>query len=658
MPLKNLQWAVVGIGLLATLPALPSGAGAANGEIPSECQDPNLSAAAEARCNFIARTPNLCLRSQLSEATRRFCDELAGTPEPTPGITISPDVPADIPGGATAASLADAANFAWQEFIALNWPAMAGTRDTPDKSQLFGDPAYDGPLVWHTYRHKVEIYPGQGTPPGFDAADTNFGYNAVPPQYIYNADQLGQGATGTGEVPPCDGQEPVATPSFINLDEVSQIGLASMFAGAAPQFAQTNSNPLLVRFLAKANQSHYVYVVNPDALEPGGDPLYIGTGLLPTDANADDAKDCTKLPAGETTTFCTAKANFLAVSQGNGTPTTLTEPFISFPAGTIHAKSAWRELTADEESSGRFYTATVRYYEAADAGADEARCYREGTWGLIGLHIEQKTPTAPYFIFATFEQADNLQTATGTPVENAIGQPIVRPTSTTTPELDYEDGNPPTLTIVGDQYCESPGSRLFYIENTGFSGLPSGGPICQNARTHPLPQVILNANQDAHEAIDDYASDNGIENPVWLYYKLINVQYNPFDVTDVVSDTTSDLNESTYYTNNEVIETDYTLANFSGQISDPGPPTNLPPNFEGFNPDRTTFQNVLLFDENNELTDTFNMGGCLGCHGVAQVNKGTDFSFILANSRVAVPETPDVDPPGTTNPAPLPLLRP
>jgi hypothetical protein len=561
-------------------------------------------------------------------------------------ITISPDVPADIPGGAGAATLADAANFAWQEFIALNWPATPGTRDTADESQLFGDPAFQGPLVWHTYRHKVEIYPGQGTPPGFDASKSDFGYSTVPPQYIYNAEQLGQGATGTGEVPACPGQDPVATPSFINLDEVSQIGLDSMFAGAAPQFAQTNSDPQLIRFLAKANQSHFVYVVDPNALEQGGDPLYIGTGLAPPDAN-----DCTKL--ARPTTYCIARANFLEVSQGNGSATTLEEPFISFPTGTIHVKSAWRELTADEEDSGRYYTATVRYYEENEQNSQEPRCYHEGTWGLLAFHIEHKTPTAPYFIFATFEQADNLQTSTGTPVENEIGQPIVMPVSTTTPALDYQDGDPPTLTIVGDQYCELPGSRLFYIEETDLPGLPSGGPICQDARTHPLPQVILNANQDAHAAINDYASDNGITNPVWLYYKLINVQPKPFDFSEVDAGTSSDTNESTYYTNNEVVETDFTLGTFSGQISNPGPPTNLPPNFNVFNPARTTFQNVLVFDDSNTLTETFNMGGCLGCHGNAQVTKGTDFSFITSNSRVPVPETPDVDPPGTTNPAPL-----
>ena len=471
MGTNELPRRLAGISLLALAAVLPSAAGAAGGPLPKECQAPNLSAAEQARCDFIARTPNLCERSQLSVRTHRFCDELGGAPEPTPGITVSPDVPADIPGGADQASLADAASFAWQEFIALNWPAAAGTRDTADETAKFGDPAFEGPLVWQTYRHKVEIYPGQGTPPGFDASKSDFGYSTVPPQYIYNAQELGQGADGTGEVPPCPGQAPVTSPSFINLDEVSQIGLNSMFAGKAPETASANSDPQLIRFLAKANKSHFVYVVDPNALELGGDPLYIGTGLLPVQATNPSSTNCDDLQSGQTTTFCTAQANFLELAGGNGNPTTLKTPFISFPAGTIHVKSAWRELTADEQQSGRFYTATVRYYEENEQDADQARCYREGTWGLLALHIEQKTPTAPYFIFATFEQADNLQTQDGQPVENEIGQPIVTPAGTTEPGLEYQDGDPPTfptLNIVGDQYCEVTGKSTLLLRRGGL----------------------------------------------------------------------------------------------------------------------------------------------------------------------------------------------
>jgi hypothetical protein len=36
------------------------------------------------------------------------------------------------------------------------------------------------------------------------------------------------------------------------------------------------------------------------------------------------------------------------------------------------------------------------------------------------------------------------------------------------------------------------------------------------------------------------------------------------------------------------------------------------------------------------------MGGCMGCHGIAQSVNGSDFSFILAGNTVRTPETPAV----------------
>src|ERR1700743_3495104 len=63
-------------------------------------------------------------------------------------IVISSTVPSELNeqhGGAPAATLQQAANFAWEEFIALNWSAVKqtgaeNTRDTPDNSCAFGDP--------------------------------------------------------------------------------------------------------------------------------------------------------------------------------------------------------------------------------------------------------------------------------------------------------------------------------------------------------------------------------------------------------------------------------------------------------------------------------------------------------------------------------------
>ena len=93
-------------------------------------------------------------------------------------INIDPALPSEIPGGAPAATLQQAAAFAWQEFIAANWPALAGQRDTPDTGQKFGTGS--GPLVWQTFRSKVEIFnltkdaAGGFAPPGYSATRSVF----------------------------------------------------------------------------------------------------------------------------------------------------------------------------------------------------------------------------------------------------------------------------------------------------------------------------------------------------------------------------------------------------------------------------------------------------------------------------------------------------
>jgi hypothetical protein len=79
-------------------------------------------------------------------------------------ITISSVVPNELnppfvagppaTGGAPNATPQQAAAFAWQEFIALNWPAgpqmgQEGQRDTPSSSCKFSDPTCNtSPTVW------------------------------------------------------------------------------------------------------------------------------------------------------------------------------------------------------------------------------------------------------------------------------------------------------------------------------------------------------------------------------------------------------------------------------------------------------------------------------------------------------------------------------
>src|SRR5687768_2540213 len=117
-------------------------------------------------------------RSTAPEAPRT---ELAVAPGGCAPVTFTIDAnssqpPKDIKNGAASATLQDAGVFAWQGCSALNWPAVPRTgspnpRDYPDTNAVFADPKYSrpqgGPLVWHTCRHKVEIFPGMGNPPGY-----------------------------------------------------------------------------------------------------------------------------------------------------------------------------------------------------------------------------------------------------------------------------------------------------------------------------------------------------------------------------------------------------------------------------------------------------------------------------------------------------------
>jgi hypothetical protein len=97
------------------------------------------------------------------------------------GITVTSAVPNELnppfnagppsSGGAPAATPAQAAAFAWQEFIALTWPAgpqqgQYKQREAPSSTCKYGDSSPNcSLLVWETFRGKAEIFPGDGTPP-------------------------------------------------------------------------------------------------------------------------------------------------------------------------------------------------------------------------------------------------------------------------------------------------------------------------------------------------------------------------------------------------------------------------------------------------------------------------------------------------------------
>lgn len=496
-------------------------------------------------------------------------------PTPTSEISISSQVPNDIfsnGDSASKANLLQASIFAWKEFIALNWPAKLGSRDMPDNTQLFSSNPTGVPLVWHTFRHKVEIFPGNGTyPNGYNSKDKSYGYDSLPNYYYQRSFQ---GSSNTGTVLPASGIVSATIP-WINLDETNEIGQANMFAGVG----DTGSYKNMMLYLAKANRAEYVYAIK--------------TGWYNGKNGFQQATKNT--------------INYIETNSNTPKPS-MSGSLVSLPYGTIEVKTAWRKLTFSESSSGRFYTNKVRYY----VQRNDSVLYRDTVFGMVALHIIQKTPTAPYFIFATFEQSDNILTSDGKPTEDEDGN-WIRNTGAAalSPTFNVINATPSNSMVFSPATASTiPGKSLYYQNiSTGLIQ----GTVAINRRLYSIPGDVVAANNKAHKAIAAYTKTNALPNSVWQYYKLINVQYKPFSKPTPGKDYIGK-DASTYYQSNSVVESDYILQRFSGRFANAGTISDFKPN-----------GNAVTNSYNN---GKFLMGGCMGCHGNA-TNFGTDYSFIF-----------------------------
>ena len=561
----------------------------------------------------MTRTITWALGAVLAAAAGGCGGTVSATPPPRkvgdgpfkpPPIVVNAGLPdVKIDGATGSLPLSSAASYGWSAFIALHWPAstLASTRGVPDAARTFGQP---GTPVWITMRSKVEVFPGNASatvaPHGVQLDGSgkpvngpDYGYGD-PAAYYYS----------TGLLQPCTGQPPVAAPAFIVLDETTQVDSNQTFAGAAPAVDPQgfNSKPQLIRYAVKMSQPIYAYAMSGQYWYPDG-PLAVARTHYKTALASGQNQD----PTAPYVNYAPVPPNF--------------DPNL---AG-IEIKSAWRPLSPGEATSGRFLTSTVRYYEQPDGATS---CYREATWGLVGMHVISFALSAPWVIWTTFEQADNILDKNGQPTEDVNGNRIVQVASPTTPVLSSDPDVPdPTVTASGP-YCTAPGSQLYFRENPKYGTVPSGGNICVNGRWSAPEKIFIDANVEAHTVISAYLASHGGGTSPLMYYKLVGAQGVPVDDDARNGGTFS--TATSYFSANAVIETDYSLGNFTGRMVK-GVPSNVAA-------DGSTYYNTQLlpFQTARLGLGKLRMGGCAGCHDAAAAF-GNDFSFALGNN-VAQPE--------------------
>jgi hypothetical protein len=246
-------------------------------------------------------------------------------------------------------------------------------------------------------------------------------------------------------------------------------------------------------------------------------------------------------------------------------------------------------------------------------------------------------------------------------VEDVDGSPLADPSAIaqppTTPSVTLNDtatvsptNVPPQIVLARSTaaYCTSdigitPPNRLFYLNTSDHPGLPTGGYICVDHRANGIPPSVIETNKSAHALIQSYSSVNGVMNSVWQYYKLINVQYQPVNKDHAGSygtqpgetDFLHASNPSTYYLANIVVETNRPLQLFSGGLVAAGTTGSNSDYTSQYDPNGMGIHSDMFYQGSG-----YNMGGCMGCHGLQGQVQGGDFSVIVARGPVLRAETP------------------
>lgn len=640
------------------------------------------------------------------EQTRKDAEDVVEDPTPsvscdnaTPPVALQLDCPAlpnTIASGKIAADpdtgqqILDYDLFAWNSFIALNWPAVHPEKDNgwkrgfPDTSKSFAAAAPDAVTVWETLKEKREIFLADPFT-GHITEDPKVAAWNAPPAYG-PADQ---------QVPPCqdaEASEPAferhlvhatKVDEFDTEDETAEVasearetnevlckghapypdcGVSGTPVGPRVWKGQPNDGGVPVVYEVKVNWDFYDYLKNFS-----GGPLWVqdnarqaatdGEIRLPARTSAPDAP---YVPAGShqstpTHGFNPLVTDYSASACLEGDRTT------PCPAGSIHLKAAWLPISKEEAASGSYHVAKAFYYK----NKGKEKCKMPQTFGLIGLHIIQRIhqqefgddgakseagPRGGTFVFATWEHQGNDDagfTYANLGPTSFDGQPV-------------DDPKP-------------------------YPNVTEGEDAIPLARVYDLLDTTQNANAKVHDALG-CTDGSGPQPSVWCNYFLVGTQYKaaqlpspaPTLLTEIPDQPLPNVEAPAgsgqpYYLANLVIESNLGLQQFQGapagfapvaHFTSPKPPPGddgrmrgqggdapeIKPNPDGFKfehgfanlawriaprVDGAVEQSKVKSNDgqfDGSKRGAYNMGGCMGCHGVAQT-QGYSFSFVLLDNQ-------------------------
>jgi len=234
----------------------------------------------------------------------------------------------------------------WQLFISLNWPRNAEGKPMPNITD-------SGHLVWEGWKESFEIFKEDGSAPSAWGSNTD-----IPIKFKGKIKD-----TGTEDIL-------FRTSKFntFNKENIKKKKWVKKFTDKADEINQAFTSPIwdqngnIVRYEIRLNKQVVDYIVQNE--------LYNIDGQI-------------------------------AFSRAN-------KP-VSFPLGnrntmgTIELKLAWKIMDPDRDFPERYFTKMAYVL-------DKNNTLSQRLVGLVGMHISCRTASSPQWIWATFEQVDNLET--------------------------------------------------------------------------------------------------------------------------------------------------------------------------------------------------------------------------------------------------------
>ncbi len=323
---------------------------------------------------------------------------------------------------------------AWQMFVAVNWPTNDGGQPAP----LIADANF-GPPHWTLWQTSSQIFRTDGKRP-IACGPSPAGANLLEAQAQRPAPLL-------RGLPLMEKPPNVSPRSVLLLGNLSAVGNISVLDLGKGETSQAFSGPLIDQ---NGNFVHYLIAMDPH--EVG---YVCGAGVYNINGQvAFSAKhDTLQFPVG------TDSVDW---------------------SGATELKFAWKIIDTDKgDQPNRFFTSKA-IIPNENGGTQTV------TVGLVGMHIAHKSQSSPQWIWATFEQVDNL-------VGDTMAHPRVKPS--------FYDPN--------CQIC---------VPNLDPSVTNDFKTPVQAARAIPVPGEKQELDAQAQAVLKSLGS-------VWQYYQLIDTQW-------------------------------------------------------------------------------------------------------------------------------------